>query len=324
MTLQDNYNRRFKYLRLSVTEVCNFRCSYCLPDGYEKTAPHNFLSIEEIKTLTTGMAALGVEKIRITGGEPTIRNDIIDIIRTLKSVDGIKTVAMTSNGYKLERDAAAYAEAGLDALNISVDSLDADKFKAITDHDRLPSILRGIEAAHDAGIKKIKINVVLMKGWNADDIGEYLEVIKDRPYSVRFIELMETGENKAFFDKQHVDPTGIIDALHSDRWVEAIRSVTDGPARNFKHPAFIGSLGFITPYAKDFCANCNRLRVSSRGGLQLCLFGEQDYDLRPHLLDADTSELQDRVLSVLALKTEGHQLHDHVTGKTSHLASIGG
>ena len=324
MTLQDNYNRGFKYLRLSVTEVCNFRCSYCLPDGYEKTAPHNFLSIAEIKTLATGMAALGVEKIRITGGEPTVRGDIIEIIRTLKSIDGIKTVAMTSNGYKLERDAAAYAEAGLDALNISIDSLDADKFKAITDHDRLSSILRGIEAAHEAGIKKIKVNVVLMKGWNASDIGDYLAVIKDRPYSVRFIELMETGDNKAFFNEHHVDPTGIIGALHSDSWVEELKGVTDGPARNFRHPNFKGSLGFITPYAKDFCTNCNRLRVSSRGGLQLCLFGEQDYDLRPYLLDEDTSDLQDRVLAVLGLKTEGHQLHAHVTGKTRHLASIGG
>lgn len=324
MALMDSFNRRFKYLRLSVTEACNFRCSYCLPNGYQKTAPHSFLSLEEIKAMAIGMAGLGVKKIRITGGEPTLRKDIIDIIKTLKTIDGIETVAMTSNGYKLEQDAQAYVDAGLDALNISIDSLQADVFAAITQHDKLPSILRGIEAVHRYGLKTIKINTVLMKQWNANAIDQFINFVKDKPYSTRFIELMETGDNAAFFKEQHVDPLSVIEHLQQKGWVEEVRQETGGPARNFRHPNYQGTVGFITPYAKNFCASCNRLRVSAKGGLQLCLFGDQDYNLRPYLLEGETQALQAKICSLMGLKTESHQLHQGYTGKTSHLASIGG
>lgn len=322
--LKDSFGRKFPYLRLSVTEVCNFRCTYCLPNGYQKTA-RDFLALPEIKRLATAFAEMGTHKIRLTGGEPTVRHDLIDIAHAVSSIDGIRTVALTTNGYSLKENAKAYFDAGINALNVSIDSLDPARFHAITGQDKLADILEGIEAAKTAGFTNIKINSVLLKEVTDHDLTDFLGWIKREALSIRFIELMQTGENREFFAKHHISAGVIIGQLLDYGFVPAIRQPDAGPAQEFTHPDYAGTIGIIAPYSKDFCKNCNRLRVTSRGKLMLCLFGEGGYDLRPLLQhDDQREELIDAIATALHFKHESHYLQQGITGSTPHLASLGG
>lgn len=323
--LEDDFGRKFPYLRLSVTDVCNFRCGYCLPDGYKKTGDFKFLSGEEIARLVSAFAGLGIEKIRLTGGEPTLRRDLTDIAAAISRFPGIRTIALTTNGYNLARKAQGFFDAGINALNVSVDSLQPEKFHAITGHDKLPAVLAGIDAARKAGFKKIKINTVLLKGVNDGDLPEFLDWVKREALSVRFIELMQTGDNFDYFRKHHVSADIVKSALLERGFSLVPRARDGGPAVEFVHPEYQGRIGLIAPYAKDFCKTCNRLRMTARGRLILCLFGEGGYDMRPLLQHDDQREkLQDAVLSALHFKRESHYLHQGITGVTPHLASLGG
>ena len=257
--LTDNYGRRFSYLRLSITDVCNFSCTYCLPDGYQCDQPRDFLSLCEIKRLTKAFAELGTEKIRITGGEPALRKDLPEIIQICKETPGIKKVAITSNGFKLPEHLPQWLDAGIDAINISIDSLDPRQFHAITGHDKLKTILKGIDMGLADGRAAIKVNTVLMREYSGKDIQSYLDWIKDTPITLRFIELMQTGDNKEFFDAQHVQGSRIKQNLILDGWLPVIQSKSAGPAQEFYHPDYQGKIGLIMPYSKDFCNSCNRL-----------------------------------------------------------------
>ncbi len=321
--LQDRHGRRFHYLRLSITDVCNFRCNYCLPDGYQCDHDRDFLSVPELQTVVQAFAGLGTEKVRITGGEPSLRKDLPDIIAVAKSTPGIKQVAMTSNGYKLEKCIDTWHQNGLDALNISIDSLDPRAFAAITGHDKLQSILAGVDAAIELGIK-VKINSVLMKGFNSDALTPFLRWLKDKPVTLRFIELMQTGDNQIFFQQQHLSGEPLKQALLEQGWVRVIRDKAAGPAQEFQHPDYLGKVGLIMPYSKDFCSTCNRLRVSSLGKLHLCLFAEQGLDLRGYLKQQDVVGLQAHLKALLGQKEATHWLHDGYTGATKHLAMLGG
>ncbi len=322
--LSDNFGRRFTYLRLSITDVCNFSCTYCLPDGYQCEQPRDFLSLAEIKRLTKAFAALGTEKIRITGGEPSLRKDLPDIINLCKHTPGIKKVAITSNGFKLPQHIPQWLDAGLDAINISIDSLDPRQFKAITGHDKLNTILKGIDMGLADGRANLKVNTVLMREHSGKDIQSYLDWIKDTPITLRFIELMQTGDNKAFFDAQHVQGSRIKQNLILDGWLPVIQHKSAGPAQEFYHPDYQGKIGLIMPYSKDFCHTCNRLRVSSSGKLHLCLFGEQGLSLREQLQDDDITPLKTKIVALLADKKASHYLHEKLTGATKHLAMLGG
>lgn len=323
--MTDNFGRRFPYLRLSVTDVCNFRCTYCLPHGYKKSGGETFLTVAEIRRAVEAFAGLGTHKIRLTGGEPTLREDFIEIARAVSGVAGIQKLAFTTNGYKLPERAKSYFEAGLRAINISIDSLDPQKFREVTGHDRLGEATAGMTAALEAGFDAVKINAVLLKGVNDDALGRFQDFIKDRPVSLRFIELMQTGDNLAFFKKHHV-PAGVLQAqLAANGWTLLPRAADAGPALEYAHPGYQGTIGIIAPYAKDFCATCNRLRVSAKGDFHLCLFGTGGYPLR-HLLQADSQkeELQEEIMRLLRFKKISHFLHDGDTGARPHLASIGG
>ena len=326
--LSDRFDRRFPYLRLSVTEACNFSCSYCLPNGYKKKAGPSFMNLQEIKKLVTAFAALGVKKIRLTGGEPTLRQDLPHIIDAIANTPGIETVAMTTNGYKLPEKIGHYVDAGLSALNVSLDSVSSKRFKNITGHDRLDEVLEGINKAMSLGLEKVKINAVLMAGLNDDEMAKYLNLIKCKQMDVRFIELMRTGDNDAYFNKHHLDPVAIIDDLKRFDWVEDERGYTDGPARSFSNKNYAGRVGFIAPYAKNFCNGCNRLRVSATGGLQLCLFDSGTYDLREYLSpngpDSNITDMQDRICMLLGMKPPTHELHEGQSGRTHNLSIIGG
>lgn len=322
--LQDQFNRRFSYLRLSLTESCNFRCSYCLPDGNECSSRSEELSLPEIKRLVTAFALCGTRKIRLTGGEPSLRRDLCDIIATCKAVPGIEQVAMTTNGYRLKRDIQSWLDAGLDALNVSVDSLDPATFALVTGQDRLPDILEGIELAGSLGIKKLKLNTVLLRQHNAVALPDFMAFVKNRAVTLRFIELMQTGDNNAFFARQHLSGDSIKQQLLAAGWLLGVKDAHAGPAQEFFHPQHQGGIGLIMPYSKDFCADCNRLRVSSLGELYLCLFTEQHRSLRHLLAQDDPEAIRQFLQHSLLFKSSSHALAEHNTGATRHLAMIGG
>ncbi len=323
--MQDQFGRKFPYLRLSVTDVCNFRCQYCLPNGYTKTGDFEFLSTQEVIRLLTAFASLGTEKVRLTGGEPTLRRDITVIASALSNIPGIRTIGMTTNGYNLKDKAAEFFASGIDALNVSVDSLNPQKFHIITGHDKLTDVLGGIEAARKAGFQKIKINTVLLKGVNDEDLPEFLNWVKQESLSVRFIELMQTGDNFEYFQKHHLSAEVIKNKLLEYGFNQVLRSYDAGPAVEFFHPEYAGKIGIIAPYSKDFCKTCNRLRVTARGELRLCLFGERGYNLRPLLQENEQlEELKETIMQVLHFKRETHFLGEGITGITPHLASLGG
>lgn len=322
--LSDNFGRRFSYLRLSITDVCNFRCSYCLPDGYQCDHNRDFLSLEQINTVVSTFASLGTKKVRITGGEPSLRKDLPAIIKQCKQTKGIETVAITTNGYKLSSQIITWVEAGLDQLNVSIDSLDPRHFQTITGHDKLEEILKGISKAEALGLKNVKVNVVLMRQYAAKELRSFLDWIKGTAVTLRFIEVMQTGENVRFFDEQHVKAGTIKATLEADGWLPMIRKATDGPAQEFYHPQFKGRIGLIMPYSNDFCATCNRLRVSALGKLHLCLFSDHGLDLRSQINEGDEEALANTIQSLITDKKATHYLHDRLTGATKNLAMLGG
>lgn len=324
--LIDNYARRFTYLRLSITEACNFRCNYCLPDGTDCSTSKRSkeLNLTEIRRLVTAFAQLGTRKVRITGGEPSLRRDLCNIIATCKAVPGIEQVALTTNGYRLQQDIADWQAAGLDALNVSVDSLDAARFEMITGHDKLQKILAGLAQAETLGIKKIKVNSVLMKHFNDDALDEFLEFVRTRRITLRLIELMQTLDNHDFFARHHLSGNVIIEQLQARGWQEKPAALHAGPAREFYHDDYLGGLGLIMPYSKDFCASCNRLRVSSDGKLFLCLFAEDHQTLRDLLQSDEQAPLMNYLQTAVSGKLATHQLHQQLPGATRQLAMIGG
>lgn len=322
--LMDRFARRFTYLRLSLTENCNFRCDYCLPDGPDCTSRQAELSVPEIRRLVTAFAALGTRKVRLTGGEPCLRKDLLEVIQTVKAVPGIEEVAITTNGYRLQRDLPAWRDAGVDAINVSVDSLDPSTFHLITGQNRLPAILDGIDQAIDLGIPKVKVNSVLLKGYNGGALPDFLEYIRNRNVSLRFIELMRTNDNVPYYQRHHISGQSIKDQLLVEGWQQCIKAKTAGPAQEFWHPDYQGKLGLIMPYSRDFCDDCNRLRVSSLGQLFLCLFTEHHQDLRHYLQSDDTAPLQAALQQFVLSKKATHGLHEQESGATRHLAMIGG
>ncbi|MEG9489226.1 GTP 3',8-cyclase MoaA [Mannheimia indoligenes] len=324
--LVDRFQRQYTYLRLSITDVCNFRCNYCLPDGYKPPShKQTFLKVDEIQRIAKAFANLGTEKIRITGGEPTLRKDFAEIAHTLSQTAGIRKVALTTNGYRMERDVELWQQAGITDINVSVDSLDTRQFQLITGENKLQSILNGIDKAFEIGYKKIKVNAVLMKQYTAHELDKFLAWIKDKPIQMRFIELMETGEMDSFFKEQHLSGQSVMERLFREGWQLQPKAISDGPAKVLSHPDYKGEIGLIMPYEKNFCASCNRLRVSALGKLHLCLFGEEGIDIRD-LLQSDDQQLQleTRLKSALQGKREHHYLHIGDSGVRNNLSSIGG
>ncbi len=323
--LTDNYGRQFPYLRLSLTDVCNFSCDYCLPDGYHCESKKQFLSLDEISNIASAFSELGTHKIRLTGGEPTLRKDFIQCLKIISSTPGIKQVAMTTNGYKLAQNIQTWVDSGLTHLNVSVDTLDAKLFKSLTGHNRLKAILQGIDKALTLPLKRVKLNAVLLKDVNSQQFDDYADMLKDRKLSIRFIELMQTGDNLDYFNKYHVSAQILKNYLFANGWTEKLKENASGPAIEFVHPDYQGSFGVIAPYSKDFCDSCNRLRMSSTGEFHLCLFGEKGYSVR-NLLEhsEDKEQLKLKLRQILTLKRKQHFLHDNDTGVTPNLSSIGG
>ncbi|MCZ8166571.1 GTP 3',8-cyclase MoaA [Silanimonas sp.] len=324
--LADRFGRTFPYLRLSVIEACNFRCTYCLPNGFQaRPGRPEPLSREEIARLLHGFAAVGLRKLRLTGGEPSLRRDLPELIASAAAVGGIESIGLTTNGTLLDRRVTRWREAGLTNLNVSVDCLDRERFQTITGHDRLPEILRGIELARELGFKAIKLNAVLLRDLNDDQMPAWRDYLRERRVTLRFIELMQTGDNRAYFERHHLRADGLEQQLQDEGWRLLPRATDAGPAREYAHADFAGRIGVIAPYSKDFCAGCNRLRVTHTGDLRLCLFGNVGIPLRPLLqCDDDRPRLVSALRTQLGLKAIGHRLHEGETGLTPNLSTIGG
>lgn len=310
----DSLGRRFEYLRLSLDDACNLKCVYCLPDGYRKTQTDAPLTLAEVRRLVEAFAGLGFWKVRLTGGEPTTRKDVVELAAAVSETPGVRRVAVSTNGYKLAELARPFKDAGVCAVNVSVDSLDPAKFARITGRGILPQVLEGLDAALDAGLQ-VKTNTVLLRGLNDAEGPAFAELARRRPLEVRFIELMRTGENADFFRERHRP----LADLSFDGWTEQPRQPGQGPARLFKKAGYAGALGLIAPYTPDFCGNCNRLRVTSRGRLRLCLFADGELDLRPHL--GDPEKVRALVRQAILGKEAGH---GGKVGSASNFSRMGG
>lgn len=326
--MSDSFGRSFPYIRLSITDVCNFKCGYCLPNGYFKVENKpGFLNLDEISNLVAAFTKLGVSKIRITGGEPTVRKDFFEVLRNIKSEHKINNLVITTNGYKLNEIAEELIATGINGINISIDSLDRNKFKEITGKDRLPQILEGINILQNKGFKNIKVNAVLLKNVNdsLEEFQNWERFINNNEIDFRYIELMQTGDNLEYFKKYHISASNFRKYIESTDWKEISQIRDAGPSINYVHSKLKGKFGIIAPYSKDFCSTCNRLRITAKGELRLCLFGNTGTNLRPYLQNQNQKdELVELILKQLRFKKESHYLETGNTGITPHLASIGG
>jgi cyclic pyranopterin phosphate synthase len=321
----DAFGRHLEYLRLSVTERCNFRCAYCLPTGCAARAGAPLLSVAELERLARGFAALGFRKVRLTGGEPTLREDIVEIVARVAATRGIRHVGITTNGYRLETIARDLAGAGLTSLNVSLDSLDPVRFAQITGSSRLEHVVRGVEAALAVGISRVKVNAVMLAGTDAAELDRFLSWARDVPLTVRFIELMETAGDPTFFRDNHVPAAEMERSLTERGWRKLPRAQGDGPSVDYGHPGHRGRVGIIAPYRTGFCTTCNRLRVSASGMLKLCLFHDREVPLK-HLLqsESDVGALAETVRAAVSGKPESHALEAGRAALARSLASIGG
>ncbi|XP_037260982.1 molybdenum cofactor biosynthesis protein 1 isoform X1 [Falco biarmicus] len=289
--LTDSFGRQHNYLRISLTEKCNLRCQYCMPEeGVQLTPKSELLTAQEIITLARLFVKEGVEKIRLTGGEPLIRPDVVDIVGQLYKLEGLKTIAVTTNGINLTRLLPRLKEAGLNAINISLDTLVPAKFEFIVRRKGFHKVMEGIHKATELGYRPVKVNCVVMRGFNEDELLSFVDFTKDLPLDVRFIEYMPFDGNKWNFKKM-VSYKEMLDTI-KQRWpeLEKLPCETSSTAKSFKVPHFQGQISFITSMSEHFCGSCNRLRITADGNLKVCLFGSSEVSLRDHLRSGASEE----------------------------------
>ena len=307
--LIDNYQRRANYLRLSLTDRCNLRCVYCMPlEGVPKLPHEEILRYEELLRLVRLAVGLGIEKVRLTGGEPLLRRDLVGFIRALKGC-GLKEISITTNGTLLAQCAHDLAAAGISRLNISLDTLRPERFAAITGRPLLAEVLRGIEAAQAAGLAPIKINVVVMAGLNDDEIIDFGRLSLERPYRVRFIELMPIGRQSGWRPERYLSGEEIKARLKPLGRLYALgrRGALDGPARRYRLKGAAGEIGFINPVSRHFCPTCNRLRLTADGRLRACLFSDREVDIKRALRSGlSDEELRAVFRQAMAMKPRRH------------------
>lgn len=322
LKLKDNYDRIFSYLRLSITDACNFNCNYCLPN-IRSLKKSNALSIDEIKNLISAFSYLGLTKVRLTGGEPTLRKDFTDIGKIISSFSGITSLVFTTNGYKLYSLAKDLKASGFTGVNISLDSLCRSKFFIITNRMYFDKVVCGIFEALNYGLN-VKLNVVLSNFFSFFDFENFYSILRYKNLTIRFIDQMETNSIKK--DVNFISSFYLISFLKRNGWfLSSNIDKTSGPAVIFEHENFLGKIGFINPYSNSFCKSCNRLRVSSNGELFLCLFGGVSYSLKNFLFsDRNKYELVDFIIDKIKLKHESHFLHNNNYGVINSFSSIGG
>ncbi|KAM9075212.1 molybdenum cofactor biosynthesis protein 1 isoform 3-T3 [Megaptera novaeangliae] len=295
--LTDGFGRRHSYLRISLTEKCNLRCQYCMPeDGVPLTPKADLLTTEEILTLARLFVKEGVDKIRLTGGEPLIRPDVVDIVAQLHQLEGLRTIGITTNGINLARLLPQLQKAGLSAINISLDTLVPAKFEFIVRRKGFRKVMEGIHKAIELGYSPVKVNCVVMRGLNEDELPDFVALTEGLPLDVRFIEYMPFDGNKWNFRKM-VSYKEMLDTLRQ-QWpeLEKLPEEESSTAKAFQIPGFRGRVSFITSMSEHFCGTCNRLRITADGNLKVCLFGNSEVSLRDHLRAGASEE---ELLSVI-------------------------
>ena len=274
--MRDANGRTIDYLRLSVTDLCNYRCQYCMPpSGVQKRDHRDILSVEECGEIARAAVSCGVRKIRLTGGEPLVRRGILDICRLLRSIPGLEELCLTTNGSLLPEMALSLREAGVDRLNISLDTLCPDRFALMTRLCTLEDVWSGIRAAEEAGFSNLKLDTVLIGGFNDDELGSFLDLTLEHPWEIRFIELMPMGPCSAW-EKSCFLPVDTV----LDRYPQLQELDSQGVARRFRLPGAQGTIGLISPVSHGFCQNCSRIRVTADGKLKSCLHSQEEIPLR--------------------------------------------
>jgi cyclic pyranopterin phosphate synthase len=323
--LRDQFGRGIEYLRISVTDRCNFRCLYCMPAaGLEWLPKHDILSYEEIAAIVRQLAPLGLKRLRITGGEPTIRPNLSALVRMLRAIPGIEDIALSTNGVKLPELAAELKAAGLDRVNLSADSLRPERIAAIARRNLGFDPVTAAQAAQDAGLEPVKLNMVVMRGINDDEVEDFARLTLEHPWHVRYIELMPVGEMRAL-EWSHVVPSDEILAR-----LGAIAPLSpgggpakgNGPAAYYRFDGAPGSVGVITPMTHTYCGSCNRVRLTADGRLRTCLYGDHEVNLRdPLRAGADLTPLY---VQALAEKPKEHHLLQLKVGGLKALSQVGG
>lgn len=323
--LRDGYGRSIEYLRISVTDKCNFRCRYCMPAAGLQWLPRSdLLSYEEIARVVSELAPLGLRRLRITGGEPTIRPELHILIRLLRELPGIEDISLSTNGLRLPEHARSYRGAGLDRVNISADSLRPDRIKWISRRDMEFDPVAAALAAADAGLSPIKLNVVVMRGVNDDELCDFARLTIDHDWHVRFIELMPVGEMRDLTWEHVVDSNEVLARVERIGSLEETNGPSrgNGPARYYRFGGARGTIGVITPMSHTYCDSCNRVRLTADGRLRTCLFGDDEVDLRTPLRDG--IPLEPFFRRALASKAKEHHLLQMQVGGLRALSQVGG
>jgi cyclic pyranopterin phosphate synthase len=309
--LVDGFRRPIEYLRVSVTDKCNLRCVYCMPEsGLAWLQRDEILDYDEIAAIVRAAASAGVRSIRLTGGEPLVRRDLHRLVAKIAAIDGIDDIALSTNALLLAEQAGALAGAGLRRLNVSLDTLRPDRFERIARRPGLDAVLKGIDAAIAAGLAPVKLNCVVMRGENDDELAAFAELTRLRPIYVRFIELMPVHENLGLQASAYISSDEILQRIAT---IGALRPIEgprgNGPARYFAFDGALGAVGAISPLSHDYCERCNRVRLTADGRLRLCLFGDHAVDLRtPLRAGATTQDLAGLLRSAMLIKPERHHL----------------
>jgi cyclic pyranopterin phosphate synthase len=322
--LRDQHGRSIEYLRISVTDRCNFRCQYCMPvEGLQWLPKRDILSYEEIVAIVRQLAPLGLRRLRITGGEPTIRPDLPALIRLLRDVPGVEDIALSTNGVRLPDLAAPLREAGLDRVNMSADSLRPDRIAAIARRNLAFDPAASLLSAERAGLGPLKVNVVVLRGINDDEVADFARLTVEHPWHVRFIELMPVGDLRELTWEHVVPSQEVLDrvgALGALAPAEGPRG--NGPAKYYQLPGAAGTVGVITPMTHTYCGSCNRVRLTADGRLRTCLYGDHEVNLRDPLRNGEPLEPLFR--EALAGKPREHNLLQMQVGGLRALSQVGG
>lgn len=315
--LHDHYFRVIDYLRVSVTDRCNLRCRYCMPAGGVVPSEHkDILTYEEIIRIVEIGAGLGVRKVRLTGGEPLTRKNISFLISSIKKIRGIEDLSLTTNGILLEKYGLEIAQAGLDRVNISIDSFDPVRYAEITRGGSLGAVLRGLSEAEKAGLRPIKINMVPIRGVNDAELLDFARLTIKSDYHVRFIELMPFDNNDYWSSDKYITTDELKKTIETISPLVPVRMRKDGPSRYFRLKGAKGVIGFISAVTHHFCRDCNRLRLTSDGKLRPCLFSETEIDLRAALRSGEPdSEIERLIRLSIEIKPEGHNINDIIALK---------
>ncbi len=323
----DQYQRDIDYLRISLTDACNLRCVYCMPEHMTFRPRHELLSDDELRRLITLFGTLGFRKIRFTGGEPTLRPGLVDLVRHAAATPGITKIGLTTNGVLLDQLAQPLRDAGLQTVNLSIDSLDEGRFRQLTRWGSLRDVRAGLDAARAAGLR-IKLNAVICRGLNdGEDVIALARLTLDQAWQVRFIEQMPFGNNASFQTKGMVTEDELLALLTRTFGPPELvnNGRLDGEARLYRLPGGRGALGFISPVSKPFCADCNRMRLTADGVLRLCLLRDNEVDLRPLLRGgADDATLAAAIRQAVFEKPWGHGLEQHLIPAARGMSEIGG